>query len=110
MPKANSGGGGAGGKTYFTSTSFTITHQSGGSSNLSSLGNLTGTTLYHGYDGGTGIVNVNNNYKMDSGGGGGAGSSGNNGSAGDGVLVNILGVELSNIVIPIAYVGKVKKI
>ena len=90
LPNANSGGGGAGGKTYFLTTTDLTMYQSGGSSNLSSLGNLTGATLYNGYDGGTGYHSSGITF---SGRGGGAGSSGNNGNAGDGVLVNILGVD-----------------
>jgi len=92
--KANSGGGGAGGKVYNINNNFT--NQIGGSSNLSSLGKLTGAILYHGYNGETA---QNDYYKYQSGSGGGAGGPGYSyengiaGSGGDGVLVNILGED-----------------
>jgi hypothetical protein len=93
LPKANSGGGGAGGKIYIVGPYDLETKQSAGSSNLSSLGNLTGAILYHGYNGAKGIRESYINELIRSGGGGGSGSSGNNGSGGDGVLVNILGED-----------------
>ena len=90
---ANSGGGGAGGKTYtlIQLHNFSSQYLSGGNVIQSSTGNLlTTATLHNGYNGETAF---STDLIVECGGGGGAGSAGNNGNGGAGVLVNILGVD-----------------
>ena len=88
---ANSGGGGAGGKTYTLIPFITSQYLSGGNVIQSSKGNLlTTATLHNGYNGETAF---STDLIVECGGGGGAGSAGNNGNGGAGVLVNILGVD-----------------
>uniref|UniRef100_A0A6C0LBN1 Peptidase S74 domain-containing protein n=1 Tax=viral metagenome TaxID=1070528 RepID=A0A6C0LBN1_9ZZZZ len=99
---ANSGGSGAGGKSWWNDgTTSPSTNQAGGVG-VSTLGTiLTTATLYNGNLGGAGVLQLPNNL-IQSGGGGGASAVGGNGNTsgsqtgngGSGVLVNITGNNL----------------
>jgi hypothetical protein len=112
ITNANNGGSGAGGMTLYSTNSYISFNEPiydnvrrGGTSNLSSIGILTGATLYNGEDGGPclDIKIKSGSGSMQSGGGGGAGTKGGpgtssagliTGNGGTGVLVNITGVDL----------------